>query len=130
MKFSGGKACIMREDIIWAIGEPRGKLYSLNAPDGSLDRTHKASDDNLERWHSRFGHVDPSTIPKLSAMVIGMPTIKGDPDRERWKGCLLGQMTRMPFRDATTRKQDHRTPPKSLYGPVWPCENLVDRWEE
>ena len=36
-------------------------------------------------------------------MVIGMPTIKGDPDRERCKGCLLGKMTRTPFKDATNK---------------------------
>ena len=101
VKFSKEKAFNMRTDTVCAIAERCGKLYFLNTPDGSRDSAHKASNDSLERWHNRFGHVDPSTIPKLSAMVIGMPTIKGDPDRERCKGCLLGKMTRTPFKDAT-----------------------------
>ena len=100
VKFSGGKDFIMRDDTVCAIAEQRGKLYFLNAPDGTRDSAHKASDDSLEQWHNRFRHVDPNTIPKLSAMVIGIPTVKGDLVRERCKGSFLRKMTRMPFRDA------------------------------
>ena len=103
VRFSGGKAFIMKDDTVCAIAERRRKLYFLNAPDGSRDSAHKASDDSPEQWQNRFGHIDPNTIPKLSAMVIGMPSIKGDPDRERCKGCLLGKMTHTPFKDAINK---------------------------
>ena len=91
------------DDTVCAIAERNGKLYFLNARDRSRDHASNASDDSLEWWHNRLEHVDLSTIPKLSVMVIWMLTIKGDPDRERCKRCLLGKMTLPPFQDATNK---------------------------
>ena len=63
---------------------------------------YKVSENNMETWHYRFGHIDPDAIKKIPAMVSGMPLIKrtsGD-----WcKSCLLGKMTRTPFEDAKVR---------------------------
>ena len=99
VKFAKDQATITRGNRICAIARERNKLFILNRDGG--DTAYKTKD-SARIWHYRLAHIDPGAFTKLPTMVVGMPIVKTT-GSERCKSCLLGKMTRTPFKDSTHR---------------------------
>ena len=106
VQFTKGKSTLWHGGKICAQPRFRDRLHILNSGSRSkpseLSSSYKVSKNNMETWHCWFGHIDPDAIKKIPAMVSGMPPIKKT-SGDRCKSCLLGKMTRTPFKNAKVR---------------------------
>ena len=100
--FVNGDAVVKRGEKVFAVAKGKGNLFILTPDSTAHERSFKTTN-NIVIWHQRFGHADHATITQLPAMVSGMPAVRADPGRDRCRGCLLGKMTRVPFRDVTNK---------------------------
>jgi transposase InsO family protein len=78
-----------------------GGLYKLagRVDEVSLVKTAKASsEDSLELWHRRFGHLNVQSIKTMSSkgLVRGL-TVRNDEEMDICKGCIQGKQHRQSF---------------------------------
>lgn len=76
----------------------KDNCYCANAREATDDKVcHKASNDVLELWHKRLGHMNFRDLLKLSAPMRGLPKLGGKQEGA-CEGCKSGKQTRSPHK--------------------------------
>lgn len=102
-------AFVNRQDGSTAlVAKRQGQLYVVDeAEQSQILAARDVKDDNLLRWHQRFGHLNLRDLNKLSSqeMVIGL-NMKGNSKELNCEICNKCKIHQLPYKNSTKREKE------------------------
>jgi len=97
-----------KDGILIALAKKCNRLFTLVQEERRREFGLLVSrTDNTARdlWHHRLGHLYLTAVRKMSntEVVDGMSCLQGNNSENRCTACLMGKMTRTPFKPSTRR---------------------------
>ena len=108
MEYTDDAAEFYKDGILIALAEKCNRLFKLVQEERRRDfglLVSRKDNTATDLWHHRLGHLHlPAVLKRSNTEVVdGMPCQQANNSGNRYTACLMGKMTRTPFKPSTSR---------------------------